>query len=204
MLLKCTPEALSKKNMLSFWSAFGEIFGAPVRIAKVASRDEKDIDKTENVIASMGALSYGVFPEGTTIEFIETSRGDAFNVYDKRIDRANSEMSKGILNQTMTIDSGSSLSQSEVHLEIFENVIERDADFIKDIVNGKLIPFMAMKGFPVEGHTFIWDDTVDYTPEQMIQVEQTLLANRYQIPGEYFAEKYGIPIEGRDEVNFFG
>ena len=27
-----------------------------------------------------------------------------------------------ILNQTMTIDNGSSLSQSEVHLEIFENV----------------------------------------------------------------------------------
>ena len=64
-------------------------------------------------------LSWGLFPEGTEIEIKETTRGDAFNVYDKRIDRANSEISKGVLNQTMTIDSGSSLSQSEVHLEVF-------------------------------------------------------------------------------------
>ncbi|MDR0789649.1 MAG: DUF935 domain-containing protein [Bacteroidales bacterium] len=203
LLLKCSPEALSKKNMLAFWSAFGEIFGAPVRVAKTTSRDTKEIDDVNTTLKDMGAMAYGVFPEGTTIEFMETTRGDAFNVYDKRIDRANSELSKGILNQTMTIDSGSSLSQSEVHLEIFKNVIEQDADFIKDVINNKLIPFMAMKGFPVEGYTFVWDNTVDYEPAQLIQIEQMLLANRYEIPPEYFAEKYNIPITGRGEQTDF-
>lgn len=56
----------------------------------------------------------------TEIEFVESGKGDAFNVYDKRIDRANSELSKLIIGQTMTIEDGSSLSQSETHLEVFE------------------------------------------------------------------------------------
>ena len=203
LLLNCCPEIISKKNMLAFWSAFGELFGMPIRIATTTSRDEKEIDKINQTLVDMGAMMSGVLPEGTTIEFKESSRGDAFNVYDRRIDRANSEISKGILNQTMTIDSGSSLSQSEVHLEVFENVIEADADFFKDVVNNKLIPFMVMRGFPVAGHTFVWDDSVDYTPEQQMTIEQMLLNNRYNIPSQYFTDKYGIPIEGRDEANFF-
>ena len=44
----------------------------------------------------------------TEIEFVESGKGDAFNVYDKRIDRANSELSKLIIGQTMTIEDGSS------------------------------------------------------------------------------------------------
>ena len=74
----------------------------------------------------MGSAFWGLFPDGTEIDIKESSRGDAYNVYDKRVDRCNSEISKGILNQTMTIDAGSSLSQSETHLDVFENVIEAD------------------------------------------------------------------------------
>jgi len=203
LLLNCCPEAISKKNMLAYWSAFGEIFGMPIRIATTTSRDKDEIDGIKQEMIELGAAASAVVPEGTTITFQETSRGDAYNVYDKRIDRANSEMSKGILNQTMTIDSGSSLSQSEVHLEIFENVIEADADFFKDVVNNKLLPFMVMRGFPVAGHSFVWDDSVDYTPEQQIEIEKMLLTHRYIIPPQHFTDKYGIPIEGREEGSFF-
>ncbi|MDR2652064.1 MAG: DUF935 domain-containing protein [Prevotellaceae bacterium] len=205
LLLKCSPAALSKKNMLAFWDAFGEIFGMPIRIAKTASRDEKEISKMETMLSEMGAEFWGLFPIGTELEIKETSRGDAFNVYDQRINRSNSEISKCILNQTMTIDSGSSLSQSEVHLEVFENVVEADADFVRDIINNRLLPFMAMHGFPVEGYRFEWDDTVEYTPEQMRNIEQMLLNGNYDIDPQYFIDKYNIPITGRREAaqNFF-
>jgi hypothetical protein len=205
LLLKCSPSAISKKNMLAFWDGFGELFGMPMRIGKTVSRDEKEISKVEKMLSEMGAAAWGLFPEGTEIEVKETTRGDAFNVYDKRIDRANGEISKGILNQTMTIDSGSSLSQSEVHLEIFENVVEADADFVRDTINNKLLPFMAMHGFPVEGNRFDWDDTVEYTPEQMRGIEEMLLKSGYDIEDKYFTDKYNIPIIGRKPAptNFF-
>lgn len=68
----------------------------------------------------MGAAAYGLFPEGTTVDLKESTRADAFNVYDKRIDRCNSEISKGILTVTMTMEDGASLSQSEVHRKMLE------------------------------------------------------------------------------------
>ena len=171
----------------------------PIRIAKTTARDPKDRSQIENMLSSMGAAAWGLFPDGTDIDIKETTRGDAFNVYDKRIDRANSELSKGILNQTMTIDNGSSLSQSEVHLEVFENVVEKDADLVKDIVNDQLLPRMVKHGFPVKGLHFEWDDSVDYTPEQQLEYEK-MIADRYEVDPKYFIDKYGVPIIGKKTV----
>ena len=198
LFLKTAHQAIPKKNMLAYWDQFGEIFGMPIRIAKSSTRDPKDRSRIENMLSSMGAAAWGLFPEGTDIDIKETTRGDAFNVYDKRIERANSEISKGLLNQTMTIDNGSSLSQSEVHLEVFENVVESDADLVKDIVNDQLIPRMIRHGFPIKGMRFVYDESIDYTPEQQVAFE-TMIADRFEVDPKYFIEKYNIPIIGKKE-----
>lgn len=196
LLLKLAPHAISKKNMLAYWDVFGEVFGMPIRIGKTNSRDQKDQDRIEGFLKNMGALSYGLFPEGTAVEVVETTRGDAFNVYDKRVERCNSELSKGVLNQTMTIDQGSSYSQSEVHLEVFKNVIKKDEEMIKDVINDKLLPLMRIHGFPFENHTFEWNDSIDYTPEQQLSIEQMLLNNFEADENviKFFADKYGVPV----------
>lgn len=196
LYLKAATQTIPKKNMLAYWDQFGEIFGMPIRIAKTTSRDPKDRTQIETMLSTMGAAAWGLFPSDTDIDIKETTRGDAFNVYDKRIERANSELSKGILNQTMTIDNGSSHSQSEVHLEVFQNVVEKDADFVKDIVNDQLLPRMVKHGFPVKGLRFEWDDSIDYTPEQQIEYEK-MVTDRFEVDPKYFIEKYGIPIIGK-------
>jgi phage gp29-like protein len=205
LLLKCAPHALSKKNMMAFWDGFGELFGMPMRIGKTISRDPNEISKIEQMLGDMGAAAWGLFPEGTEIDIKESSRGDAFNVYDQRIIRCNSEMSKGILNQTMTIDDGASLSQSQVHMQIFQNIIEADADMLRDLINNRLLPFMLMHGFQVQGLRFEWDDSIDYSPEQQKNIEQMLLDAGYEIAPAYFIEKYNIPVGARktDPAAFF-
>lgn len=195
LLLKCAPQSLSKKNMLAYWDTFGEIFGMPIRIGKTMSQDTKDLVRIEKMLAEMGAASWGLFPDGTDIEIKESSRGDAYNVYDKRIDRCNSEISKGILSQTMTIDSGSSLSQSETHLEVFENVCRTDAMMIKYLVNDRLIPLMIRHGFPLNGVTFDWDEAASYTPAEQREIER-LLIQYYDIDPKYFIDKYKVAITG--------
>lgn len=198
LFLKAAPQMLPKKNMFSFWDQFGEMFGMPIRIGKTTTRDSNERNKLEQMLSQMGNAAWGLFPDGTDIEIKETTRGDAFNVYDKRIDRANSELSKGLLNQTMTIDNGSSLSQSQVHLEVFNNVIERDADYVKDIVNDELLPRMTRHGFPVKGLRFIWDESLDYTPEQQIAYEG-MISDRFDVDPQYFIDKYNIPIITKKE-----
>lgn len=193
LYLKVAQHTIPKKNMFSFWDLFGEIFGMPIRIAKSITRDPKERKQIEKMLAGMGAAAWGLFPEGTEIDIKETTRGDAFEVYDKRIDRSNSEMSKAVLTQTMTTDNGASLSQSQVHKEMFINLTNKDADNIRDMVNFQLIPKMISFGFPVKGYRFDWDESIDYTPEQQVSYEGLLLEH-YEIDPRYFIKKYNVPV----------
>lgn len=199
LLLKCAPSCISKKNMLTFWDMFGEIFGQPMRIARTNTMNEAERSKIEYALKNMGASMAAVFPDGTEIELVETSRGDAYNVFDRRVDRCNSELSKCVLMQTMTIEDGSSKSQGEVHLEIFERVTESDAARAANVVNGKLLPLMARHGFPVKGCRFQWNNAASYTPAEQREIERLLL-EYYEIPPEYFMDKYGVQIAGPREA----
>lgn len=193
---KAATATIPKKNMLAFWDTFGEIFGMPMRIARTNSRDKTVLATLDKMLREAGASLSMVAGTDTEIEFVESGKSDAFNVYDKRIDRANSEISKLIIGQTMTIEDGSSLSQSQTHLEVFENLINADCDMLRDMVNNQLIPRMVRHGFPVKGLRFEWDDAVDYTPEQQVAYE-TMIADRYDVDPAYFAEKYGMPVGER-------
>ena len=196
LYLKAATQTIPKKNALAFWDTFAEIFGMPMRIARTTTRDDKELAKMERMMADMGTEGWGIFQQGTEIEVVESTKGDAFNVYDRRIDRANSELSKLIIGQTMTIEDGSSLSQSETHLEVFQNIIEADCDNLRDIVNNQLLPRMIRHGFPLQGISFEWDYSVDYTPEQQAAYEQLIL-NNYEVDPAYFQEKYGMPVGER-------
>lgn len=196
LYLKAALQTIPKKNMLAFWDTFGEVFGMPIRVAKTSTRQPEERRKLEDAMDKLGACAWGVIGEGTDIEIKESSKGDAYNVYDKRVDRADNELSKLIIYQTMTIEDGSSLSQSKTHLTVFENLVEEVADSVRDIINGQLLPRMAQHGFPVAGLRFDWNYEQDYTPEQMKGVEEMLLYN-YDIPGEYFEKKYGIKVGER-------
>lgn len=200
LFLKAAQHTIPKKNMLAFWDTFGEIFGMPMRIAKTASRDSKEIERLYRMLVDAGASQMAVMPLDTELEFIESTRDDAYNVYNQRVDRANSELSKLIIGQTMTIEDGSSLSQSQTHLQVFQNLVEEDADMLRDIVNNQLLPRMVSHGFPLQGLRFDWDYSVDYTPEQQVAYE-TMVADRYEVDPAYFAEKYSMPVGQRRNLS---
>lgn len=194
-----SKETISKKYVLQFWDQFAEIFGMPLRVGKTTSRDPKDHAKVENMLEQMGSAAWGLFPEGTSIEIVGSKQGDAFEVYDRRIVRANSEMSKAILGQTMTMDDGSSLSQAKVHEDVADDVAETDRDFIRDIVNDLLFPFLVKHGWPLKGFRFDWDDAHEYSPSEMKDIEEMLL-DYYDIDPDYFVDKYGVKIIGKKEA----
>ena len=196
LFLKASLHAIPKKNVLASWDVFSEIFGMPLRVATTTSRDKKDQERIERMLEGMGVAPWALFPEGTELKIIESAKSDAFNVYDKRVDRANSEMSKLVIGQTMTIEDGSSLSQSQTHLKVFENLVEGDAKLLANVVNNQLIPRMVRHGFPLRGMYFRWDESIDYTPEQQMEYEK-MISDRYEVDGKYFADKYNMPVGER-------
>lgn len=198
LLLKAALHTIPKKHAMSYWDCFAEVFGMPWRIARTTTRDPKEFKRIESMIYDAGANQGVVTGMETEIQFVESGKGDAFNVYDKRIDRANSELSKLVIGQTMTIEDGSSLSQSQTHLQVFMNLVEADRDMLRDIINNQLLPLMVLHGFPVKGLRFEWDDAVDYTPEQQKAYEEMVLQH-YKVKPQYFEDKYGMPCEDKPE-----
>jgi hypothetical protein len=95
----------------------------------------------------------------------------------------------------MAFEDGASLSQSEVHERGFEEIKAAFATRLKFLINFQLLPKMLRHGFPLQGYTFEWDYSAEYTPEQMRAIEEMLLKN-YEIDPKYFIDKYNITITG--------
>ncbi len=193
LLLKCAPSCISKKNMLAFWDKFGEIFGAPMSVVKVSTSDVNDRKRIESSLGKMGTSFWALFPEGANIEIKENNHSDAYNVFDKRVEKCNSEISKVILMQTITIDKTSSTLSTETQKEVFNNVVNTDAKMLANIINGSLIPLMEKHGFPVKGKRFVWDRITELSPAEQMEVEKMLL-QYYEIDPKYFEAKYNIPV----------
>ena len=194
--LKASQYTIPKKNVLAAWDVFSEIFGMPIRVATTNARDKASQDDIAKMLEAMGTAPWGLFPDGTELQLIESSKSDAFNVFDQRVSRSNSEISKLIIGQTMTIEDGSSLSQSQTHLKVLENLTEGDSKMLAYVINNQLIPRMIRHGFPLQGMHFSWDRSIDYTPEQQMEYEK-MIADRYEVDGKYFADKYNMPVGER-------
>lgn len=192
-LLKiAAPNFIFKKNAMLQWSQYTEVFGMPVRVGKTASRSQSDMDRMAANLRKMGSASYAVFQEGESIEFVESTKGDAYNVYDKLIDRANSELSKLLIGQTMTADSGSSRSQAEVHERVADSITESDKRMMQFIINGQLLPKMASHGFAVQGCKFEW--TVSTDLDALWSKTKDALSH-YKVDAAWIQQTFGIPVQ---------
>ena len=198
LLLEACPHAISKKNMAAFWDEFGEIFGIPIRIGKYSTHDEKQIDKIESMLKDMGSNSWANFPDGVDIEIKESKNKDSYMVFDKRIDRSNSELSKLIIGQTMTMDDGSSMSQAKVHENVADDITDDDAENIKSVVNDDLLPLLIKHGYKFsDNDEFVWDDKNEISLKDQKDIDSWLLNEGFEIDEDYFKEKYNPRITGR-------
>lgn len=195
LLLKIVPQTISCRHMEAFWDQFAELFGMPIRIGKTNSRNEGERSKITSMLENMGSAAWGLFPDGTDIEIKETTRGDAYNVYDKRIERAENRISVAVLGQTMTVKNGSSKSQSETHMEVFDKIAKSDANMLAEIINEDLMPLLNKHGFGLEGFKFEFDESKEYTPEELSSILGVLM-QYYEVDEDYINNQIQIPVKG--------
>jgi len=132
---------LIQNQGLKFWLAFLERFGAPARLVKYpAGTSKEDQDALLEAAYALGSESAAVIPQEVVLELLETSKGSAS--YQEIFEQMNALISKIILSQTMTTDSGSSLSQSQVHLIVRQEVTDSDCDLLHDSLNSSLIRWL--------------------------------------------------------------
>ncbi len=153
-LLKAAQYAIYKRGSFGDWSQFAELFGMPFRVGTYDGFDESQRIQLETALEKMGGAAYVVKPNGSTIEFLENKTNSDGRLYDLLKDACNKEMSKVILGQTMTTESGSSRSQGEVHKEVEESINLADRIFVRRLLNTRFIEILQANGIDTQGGWF--------------------------------------------------
>lgn len=191
---KAAPIVLFKKNAIAAWSEYTEIFGMPMRVAETTSRDSKDLDRLQDALDRMGKSATAVLNAGETFKFIESTKGDAFQVYDKLIDRCNSELSKLVLGSTLTTDTGANGNRSlgDVHMEGTNNVMESDKRLIASVVKDQLMTLLEQRGLKVQGRKFEYSEQKDL--DALYDRVEGLLQH-FEVDEQFINDTFGIPVK---------
>lgn len=194
ILEKAAPYTILKRHSWGSWDEFEELFGVPIRIAKIASQSEVVKNEVAGWLEEMGSAPYGVFPIGTEVEIKENSKGDAFNVFFKKLETLDKELSKLIIHQTMTTENGGSKAQGSVHENTLAELVYADEKKILAILNDRLLPAMRAQGYNIpEGYQFKVSQTKD--PSAQILIDKELMNNGYKLKKEYIEETYGVELD---------
>lgn len=195
------PQLIWKRNAQQIWADFSERFGLPFVTSETTETDKRKLDLIENMMRKLGQAAQAIFPVGTTVKVHDNAKmGDPHRVFDKQIDRTNSEVSKAILGGTMVVDPGSSRSQSEVHERTLdEKVAEADRRMIEFTVNDQLLPILRAHGLPfADGETLEFDRTEDMTATEHWAIISSAI-ELYDIPDEWVSRRFNFPINGRKQ-----
>jgi phage gp29-like protein len=199
MLMKLAPYVIWKNNAMGAWAEFAEIFGVPIRITKTDVRDEVTRKNAENMMKNMGVASWSVLDLNDNIELIEASRTDSFNVFDKMVERCNSEISKIILGQTGTTDEKAYSGSSNVHQEIANQIGQQDMLWMQFVVNGQLLPMMNNLGFGFDGLEFEFDTTESLPIAEQAKIDASFMPY-VKFNKEYLEDKYNIILDDVEDL----
>lgn len=194
ILEKAAVYTILKRHSWGSWDEFEELFGIPIRIAKIASQSEQVKNEVAGWLEQMGSAPYGVFPIGTEVEIKENSKADAFNVFYMKIQALDKELSKLILHQTMTTENGASKAQGNVHENTLDEVTRSDKKKMLSFLNNRLVPAMRLLGYNIPDNAKISFEKV-VNPQDQILVDKEFMSNGYVLKKQYLEEVYGTEIE---------
>jgi hypothetical protein len=198
MYAQLAPIVLAKKLGFGSWLDYVEKYGVPPIFAITDREDQARLDQLYNALLNFKSNNFMVGRGQEKFEIGKDTGGGSFDIFDKLIERANSELSKRILGGTGTTDEKSHVGAANVHADILATKHKLDKFFVKVIINNQLIPRLV-KISPIYASLanlkFDWDDAETLTLKEFIDTVKALSAY-YEIDIEELATRTGIPITG--------
>lgn len=193
-LSSAAPWVLWKKTIVAYWSEYCEKFGMPMRIGKTTMSDETMKANMENALRNMGGAFWAILEKDDEIEIKETFSTAAYDIYDKFIERANSEMSKLVLSQTGTTDEKSFAGSAGVHESVFDSMIESKINWHDNILNEIVLPKLLALGFPLQNGYFESEYEEQISLAQRVEMVAKFMPF-VKFDKEYLQEEFDIIIE---------
>lgn len=128
-----------KKGGMKFWTIFSEKYGMPFLVGKYnKGQAREEIDNLADMLENMVQDAIAVIPNDSSVEIKDlASKASSINVYDRLISRCDANISKAILGQTLTTDTGEkgSYALGNVHSGIRDDIIMSDKRLCQQIIN---------------------------------------------------------------------
>ena len=189
---------LFKNYDIKDWVSFCEVFGMPLRLGKYdASASEDDKKQLMEAIISLGTDAAGIVPSSTMIEFIESQKTTSVEIYEKLARYCDEQISKAILGQTLTSDSGGgSYAQSKTHDEVRHDLTVADAKALAVTIRRDIIrPLVEFNfGTDVDIPFFGFDCHEVEDQKEVVEIYKTLACDMgLEIPKSHIYKKFNIP-----------
>lgn len=217
LLNKAIPLWIFKKHSWQNWDEFEEMFGIPMRTAKVASTDPKVKREVDKWLKDLGSAGWARFPEGVEIDIKESNSRDSFNVFNEKRKACNEELATLFDGHSETAkDTGSRAKSGEIINSTEKLITLDDETFVMFVINDDLLPWLREMGYPFdETDKCIWNDNEQLSPKDRLEIfkgvkelgykikkEQIETELDVEIVGEIKSTEPPAPPENRSTVNF--
>ena len=189
---------LFKNYDIKDWVSFAEVYGLPLRLGKYQpGAGEADKLALMQALIQIGADAAGIIPDGTTIDFITTEKSGSIDLYERFARYCDEQISKAILGQTLTSDSGGgSYAQSKTHNDVRHDLTVADCKALASTLRRDLIRPLCIFNFGenkrIPRIRFDCEESEDLMQTANILgllIEKTGL----RVPVSYLYKKFSIP-----------
>lgn len=185
------------------WAVFCEAYGQPLRVGKFgpdASQDDKDVLLT--AVASIGTDFAAIIPQSMSIDFVEASISGSHELYEKRSDWLDRQVSKIVLGQTATTDAqAGGYAVGKVHDGVRADIERSDAKQLAATLNRDLVrPLITMNHGRRKSYPKIKigrPDEIDI--EKLVKNVTTLVPFGLKVGMATMRDKIGMPDPDKDE-----
>ena len=183
-----------KKGGLKFWVVFTEKYGIPHLIGKhPRGATKEETDNLADLLEEMIQDAIAVIPDDSSVEIQEANKSSSAEIFEKLIDKMNSEISKAILGQTLTTEIGAtgSYAASNTHMAVRQDIIDADKKLVEKTIN-QLIQWIYEINFAnaeVPVFELYEPEDVDLT---LAQRDKILYDTGVKFTKEYFIKTYGL------------
>jgi phage gp29-like protein len=194
---------LFKTFTLKDWAVFTEAYGQPLRVGKYgpdATKEERD--KLLAAVANIGSDFAAIIPESMIIEFEQADVSGSIELYEKRADWLDRQISKLVLGQTGTTDAqAGGYAVGKVHDGVRDDIERADAKQLAASLNRDLVkPLVSVNHGPRKKYPKICigrPDEIDI--DKMVDNVVKLVPMGLKVGMSTLRDKIGLPEPDKDE-----
>lgn len=131
---------LFKNFDIKSWVQFAEVFGHPLRVGKYdGAATPKDKDALLQAVRHIARDAAAIIPASMQIDFIEAKMSGNIDLFEKLAAFMDRQVSKAVLGQTGTTDTGQHVGTANAHERVREDIEQSDAAQLAATLNRDLV-----------------------------------------------------------------